>query len=179
VAAGDSCSKCGGALAIRKTVEIGHIFKLGYKYSDSMGLRVLNADGKEVTPIMGSYGIGIERILCAAIELYHDKDGMILPAAIAPFQVVITPANIADGVQAEAARKIYQGCRDLGLDALLDDRDDRPGVKFKDADLIGIPFRVVVGKKLASGMVELVDRKTRQATDVAVDEAAGAVKARL
>jgi prolyl-tRNA synthetase len=179
VAAGDSCSKCGGTLAIRKTVEIGHIFKLGYKYSDSMGLRVLNADGKEVTPIMGSYGIGIERILCAAIELYHDKDGMIMPAAIAPFQVVITPANIADAAQAEAARKIYLGCRDLGLDAILDDREERPGVKFKDADLIGIPFRVVVGKKLASGMVELMDRKTRQATDVAVDEAAGAVKARL
>jgi len=179
VAEGDLCAKCGGSLAIRKTVEIGHIFKLGYKYSDSMGLRVLNAEGKEVTPIMGSYGIGIERILSAAIELYHDKDGMILPAAIAPFQVVITPANNADAAQAEAARGIYRACLDLGMDALLDDRDERPGVKFKDADLIGVPFRVVVGKKLAGGLAELVERKTRQATDVALDQAAAAVKARL
>jgi prolyl-tRNA synthetase len=179
VAAGDLCHKCGGELAIRKTVEIGHIFKLGYKYSESMGLRVLNADGKEITPIMGSYGIGIERILCAAIELYHDKDGMILPAAIAPFQVVITPANSADSAQSEAANRIYSACRDLGIDALFDDRDERPGVKFKDADLIGIPFRVVVGKKLSSGMVELVERRTRQATDVSVEQAAAAVKALL
>jgi prolyl-tRNA synthetase len=179
VAAGDLCQKCGGALAIRKTVEIGHIFKLGYKYSESMGLRVLNAEGKEVTPIMGSYGIGIERILSAAIELYHDKDGMILPAAIAPFQVVITPANNSDAAQAEAAGRIYRDCLNLGMDALLDDRDERPGVKFKDADLIGVPFRVVVGKKLSAGMVELVERKTRQAVDVAVEQAAAAVKARV
>src|SRR3954452_10802328 len=178
VAAGDGCSRCGAPLDVRKTVEIGHIFKLGYKYSDSMGLRVLNADGKEITPIMGSYGIGIERILSVAIELFHDKDGMILPAAIAPFQVVVTPANMGDAAQAEAARNIYQTCLSLGLDALLDDRDERPGVKFKDADLIGVPFRVVIGKKLASGMVELVDRKTRQATDVAVADAAAAVAAR-
>ena len=154
VAAGDACSKCGATLGVVKTVEIGHIFKLGYKYSESMGLRVLNADGKEVTPIMGSYGIGIERILCAAIELYHDKDGMILPASIAPFQVVVTPANNADAAQMETARNIYRSCLALGVDALLDDRDERPGVKFKDADLIGVPFRIVVGKKLANGMVE-------------------------
>ena len=179
VAAGDVCGKCGGTLDVRKTVEVGHIFKLGYKYSDSMGLRVLNADGKEVTPIMGSYGIGIERILCAAIELFHDKDGMMLPAAIAPFQVVITPANNSDAAQAGAARGIYDQCLSLGIDALLDDRDERPGVKFKDADLIGVPWRIVVGKKLAAGMVELVERKTRQAVDVAVGEAAAQVKRRL
>ena len=179
VAAGDVCGRCGGTLDVRRTVEVGHIFKLGYKYSESMGLRVLNADGKEVTPIMGSYGIGIERILSAAIELFHDKDGMILPAAIAPFQVVITPANSSDAAQAEAARGIYQQCLALGIDTLLDDRDERPGVKFKDADLIGVPWRIVVGKKLASGMVELVERKTRQAADVAVGEAAAVVKQRL
>jgi prolyl-tRNA synthetase len=179
VAAGDACSRCGAALEVRKTVEIGHIFKLGYKYSDSMGLRVLNADGKEITPIMGSYGIGIERILSAAIELYHDRDGMILPPAIAPFQVVITPANLSDDAQADAARVIYEDCRALGLDALMDDRDERPGVKFKDADLIGVPFRVVVGKKLASGMVELADRKTRQSVDVPVAAAAEAVRQRV
>ena len=179
VAAGDLCARCGGAIEVRKTVEIGHIFKLGYKYSESMGLRVLNADGKEITPIMGSYGIGIERILCAAIELYHDKDGMILPAAIAPFDVVVTPANMGEPAQAEAARAIYGECLALGLDALLDDRDERPGVKFKDADLIGVPWRVVVGKKLSAGTVELVDRKTRQTSEVAEAEAARAVAQRL
>jgi prolyl-tRNA synthetase len=160
-------------------VEIGHIFKLGYKYSDSMGLRVLNADGKEVTPIMGSYGIGIERILSAAIELYYDKDGIVLPVAIAPFQVVITPANNSDAAQMEAAWKIYQASLALRLDALLDDRDERPGVKFKDADLIGVPFRIVVGKKLGSGLVELAERKTKKSTDVAVADAAQAVAERL
>ncbi len=179
VAAGDCCAKCGGRLEVRKTVEIGHIFKLGYKYSESMALRVLNAEGKEVTPIMGSYGIGIERILSAAIELYHDKDGMVLPAAIAPFRVVVTPANNADGAQMEAAQTIYRDCLGLGLDTLLDDRDERPGVKFKDADLIGVPFRIVVGKKLTGGMVELVNRKTRATVDVAVGEAAKAVKGQM
>ena len=176
---GDACPKCGQPLVIRKTVEIGHIFKLGYKYSESMGLRVLAADGKEVTPIMGSYGIGIERILAAAIELFHDKDGMILPKTIAPFQVVVTPANFNDAAQAEAARKIYQECLALGLDTILDDRDERPGVKFKDADLIGIPFRIVIGKKLASGIVELADRKAKQSTDVPLGEIATIVAERL
>ena len=145
VAAGAACTQCGTPLDVVKSVELGHIFKLGYKYSESMGLRVLNAEGKEATPIMGSYGIGIERILCCAIELFHDKDGMILPAAIAPFQVVVTPANNSDAAQKAAALEIYGQCQSLGLDVLLDDRDERPGVKFKDADLIGVPFRIVVG----------------------------------
>ena len=177
VAAGDACTRCGGSLEVRKTVEIGHIFKLGYKYSDSMGLRVLNAEGKEITPIMGSYGIGIERILSAAIELYHDKDGMVLPASVAPFYVVVTPANNSDAAQMEAARAIYDNCLTLGLDALLDDRDERPGVKFKDADLIGIPYRITVGKKLAGGMVEVVERKGHKTTDVNLADAARAVAA--
>ncbi len=179
VGAGDECLRCDGKLDVCKTVEVGHIFKLGYKYSENMGLRVLGADGKELTPIMGSYGIGIERVLTCAIELYHDKDGMVLPASIAPFQVVVTPANCSDAAQSQAARTIYEGCLALGLDTLLDDRDERPGVKFKDADLIGIPFRIVIGKKLGSGMVELVDRKTKQTVDVAVAEAAAAVAGRL
>jgi prolyl-tRNA synthetase len=164
---------------MRKSIEVGHIFKLGLKYSEPMALRVLNAEGREVMPLMGSYGIGIERILCAAIETFHDKDGMVLPPAIAPFQAVVTPANIADEAQKNAARTIYGECLALGVDALLDDRDERGGVKFKDADLIGVPFRVTVGKKLAGGMVELVDRKTRQTVDVAVADAATAVKERL
>jgi len=140
---------------------------------------VLSADGKELTPIMGSYGIGIERILCAAIELFHDKDGMALPAPIAPFQVVVTPANYSDAAQREAAQGIYQKCLDAGLDALLDDRDERPGVKFKDADLIGVPFRVVIGKKLGSGMVELVERRSRSSADVSLADVPSAIQSRL
>jgi len=172
---GDECVHCGRPLEIRKTLEVGHIFKLGCKYSESMGLRVLNAEGKEITPIMGSYGIGIERILTAAIELDHDADGIVLPPAIAPFDVVITPANNSDSAQMNAAREIYESCLALGLDALLDDRDERPGVKFKDADLIGIPYRITVGKKLVNRMVELVERKGKKTTDVAVADAGKSV----
>jgi prolyl-tRNA synthetase len=178
-AEGDACIKCGGALRLEKTVEIGHIFKLGYKYSQSMGLRVLNAAGQEITPIMGSYGIGVERILCAAIELYHDKDGMSLPPSIAPFEVVITPVNNSDEAQCKAARDLYATCLSLGLDALLDDRDERPGVKFKDADLIGVPYRITVGKKLVQGKVEVVNRRTRETTEVAIQDAPEHVRAGL
>jgi prolyl-tRNA synthetase len=174
-AAGDGSVIDGTPLTVHKSVEIGHIFKLGYKYSESMGLRVLDEGGKEITPIMGSYGIGIERILSAAVELYHDKDGIVLPPAIAPFAVVVTPVNFADAAQQTAAREIYDTLRGEGLDALLDDRDERPGVKFKDADLIGIPYRVTIGKKLPQGIVEVVDRRTRQSSDVPVGQVAAYV----
>jgi prolyl-tRNA synthetase len=163
---GDTCGDCGAPLEIVKAVEIGHIFKLGYKYSESMGLRVLAADGKEVMPIMGCYGIGVERILTCAIELFHDKDGMALPTTIAPFTVVITPVNYSDALQHEAADMLYRECQRAGIDALLDDRDERPGVKFKDADLIGIPYRITLGKKLGQGMVEFVERRTKVSEDV-------------
>ena len=176
VAAGDACATCGAPLALHKTVEIGHIFKLGYKYSSSMGLRVLNEAGEETTPIMGSYGIGIERILSSAVDLYADKDGMSLPPSIAPFTVVVTPVNFADAAQREAAEKIYTACRDSGIDALLDDRDERPGVKFKDADLIGVPFRVTVGKKLAQGQVEVVERRSKRSADVNVEQVVAYLK---
>ncbi len=172
VEAGDGCSQCAAPVEVRKTLEIGHIFKLGYKYSESMGLHVTNIAGEEVTPIMGSYGIGMERILSAAIELYHDKDGMMLPPAIAPFTVVVTPVNMNDAAQQQAAREIYKECAAAGLDVLFDDRDERPGVKFKDADLIGIPFRITVGKKIGAGLVELVERRGRKTTDVPAAEAA-------
>jgi prolyl-tRNA synthetase len=179
VAPGDTHLESGAPLEIHKSVEVGHIFKLGYKYSSSMGLRVLNEAGEEITPIMGSYGIGVERILCVAIELYNDKDGMALPASIAPFEVVITPVNINDGPQREAAQRIAGDCRAVGLDVLLDDRDERAGVKFKDADLIGIPWRMTVGKKVAQGMVEVVDRRTKQTTDVPAEAAAAWVRSKL
>jgi prolyl-tRNA synthetase len=176
VAEGDLCSNCGvGTLEMKKTIEVGHIFKLGYKYSESMGLRVLNAEGGEITPIMGSYGIGIERILTAAIEEHNDKDGIKLPPAIAPFTVVITPVNYTYPDQKAAADRIYKDCLARGLDAILDDREDRPGVKFKDAELIGIPYRITVGKKLPQGLVELVDRRTKVSIDVPIEEAASRV----
>ncbi|MCC7176577.1 MAG: proline--tRNA ligase [Bryobacterales bacterium] len=175
-AEGDRCRNCGKPLELKKTVEIGHIFKLGYKYSESMGLRVLNASGAEVTPIMGSYGIGIERILSAAVESYHDLDGMSLPPAIAPFEVVVTPVNNSDAAQRKAAMEIYRECLAQRLDALLDDRDERPGVKFKDADLIGIPYRITVGKKLAQGKVEVFNRRTRETAAVPTGEAPAFVR---
>ena len=167
-AEGDTSVVDGSPLTIHKTVEIGHIFKLGYKYSKSMGLHVTNESGEEVAPIMGSYGIGIERILSAAVELYHDADGIALPAAIAPFTVVVTPVNIKDDAQRTAAGEIYAAFRNAGVDVLLDDRDERPGVKFKDADLIGIPYRITVGKKLPQGIVELVERRPKRSTDVPI-----------
>ena len=177
-AAGDGCVCCGAPLELKKCIEIGHIFKLGYKYSESMGARVLTADGQEKTVIMGSYGIGLERILTSAVEQGHDKDGMSLPPAIAPFDVVVTPVNINDQTLRQAAETLYTECRAAGLDTLLDDRDERPGVKFKDADLVGIPFRINVGKKLAQGLVEVVDRRSRQSLDVKPAEAAVEVQRR-
>ncbi|MDQ6677422.1 MAG: proline--tRNA ligase [Acidobacteriota bacterium] len=177
---GDRCPSCGkGALELKKTIEVGHIFKLGYKYSESMGLRVVNQEGAEIAPIMGSYGIGVERILSAAIEEHNDADGMILPAAIAPFSVVVTPVNIADAAQKEKAQEIYSSLLSLGIDALLDDRDERAGVKFKDADLIGIPYRITVGKKLSQGLVEFVQRRGKTYSDIPAGEAALAVQRAL
>ena len=171
VAAGDTNIETGDPLRIMKTVEIGHIFKLGYKYSKSMGLSVLDEGGKEVTVIMGSYGIGLERILSAAVELYHDSNGMSLPASIAPFTVVVTPVNMKDEALKSAAETLYAECGKAGMDAVLDDRDERPGVKFKDAELVGIPWRITVGKKLAQGIVEVVERRTGKLTEVPVGEA--------
>jgi prolyl-tRNA synthetase len=176
VAEGDTSVLDGSSLTIQKTVEIGHIFKLGYKYSKSMGLHVTNESGEEIAPIMGSYGIGIERILSAAVELYHDADGIVLPAAIAPFTVVITPVNIKDDAQRQAAQEIYATFKKAGLDALFDDRDERPGVKFKDADLIGIPYRITVGKKLPQRIVELVERRPKRSTDVPIAKVVDAVR---
>jgi prolyl-tRNA synthetase len=167
---GEGCPNCGAPLKLGKTVEIGHIFKLGYKYSDSMGLRVLDKDGKEITPIMGSYGIGIERILTALIEQNHDDNGFWLPPHVAPFEVVVVPTNVADKKLLDAAVDIAQRLEQLGMDVILDDRDERPGVKFKDADLVGIPVRVTVGKKLVEGKVEVLNRATRESREAGVEE---------
>jgi prolyl-tRNA synthetase len=168
VTAGESCPNCGKALRIDTAVEIGHIFKLGYRYSESMGARVLDKNGKEVTPIMGSYGIGIERILTAAVEQSNDENGFWLPPTIAPFEVVVAPVNVKDETVRAAAEDIAKRLEAAGYDVILDDRDERPGVKFKDADLVGIPFRVTVGKKVTEGTVEVVLRSTREVRDVRI-----------
>ena len=170
---------CHGKLVVGKAVEVGHIFKLGYKYSESMGARVLDVNGKEVTPIMGSYGIGIERILTAAVEQQNDANGFWLPASIAPFTVVVTVTNVGDAALRETGEKLAAELDAAGIDVLLDDRDERAGVKFKDADLVGIPFRINVGKKAAGGLVELVTRAKLESADVALQDVVAAVKMRI
>jgi prolyl-tRNA synthetase len=168
VVEGEGCPRCGLPLKISKAVEIGHIFKLGYKYSESMGARVLDEHGKEVTPIMGSYGIGIERILTACIEQNHDQDGFWLPASIAPFAVILSPLSTSDDLL-NGAVEMASRLERAGFEVLLDDRDERPGVKFKDADLIGVPYRITVGsKKFAEGKVEVLVRASKQKEDVAI-----------
>jgi len=168
VTAGEECPNCGSPLRIDTAVEIGHIFKLGYKYSESMGARVLDRNGKEVAPIMGSYGIGIERILTAAVEQSNDENGFWLPPSIAPFEVVVVSTNSKDEAIRSASEDVARQLEASGFDVLLDDRDERPGVKFKDADLVGIPFRINVGKKVTEDTVEVVQRSTRQSADVKI-----------
>ncbi len=168
VTAGEACPNCGKPLRIDTAVEVGHIFKLGYRYSESMGARVLDRNGKEVMPIMGCYGIGVERILTAAIEQGNDEDGFWLPAAIAPFEIVVAPVSVKDEAVKSVAEDVAQRLEIAGFDVILDDRDERPGVKFKDADLVGIPFRITVGKKVTEGTVEVVFRSTREVRDVTI-----------
>jgi len=172
-------SACEGKLVVGKAVEVGHIFKLGYRYTESMGARVLDENGKEVMPIMGCYGIGIERILTAAIEQSNDKNGFWLPSSIAPFNVVVTVTNSSDAALAEPAAALAEALSKAGLDVLLDDRDERAGVKFKDADLVGIPYRINVGKKAATGVVELVTRSTSTSADVGLSEVVSKLKERV
>jgi len=168
VTAGEGCPNCGNSLRIDTAVEIGHIFKLGYRYTEMMGSRVLDKNGKEVTPIMGCYGIGIERILTAAIEQSNDENGFWLPPSIAPFEIVVTPVNVKDESLLKAATDIATRLEAAGFDVILDDRNERPGVKFKDADLVCIPFRITVGNKVTEGTVEVVLRSTREVRDVTI-----------
>ena len=171
VSAGEGCPKCeSGRLEVFKALEIGHIFKLGTKYSVSMGATVLNQDGKEVPIVMGSYGIGVERIMASAIELHHDDDGIIWPKSIAPFDVIVTVTNMKQDELREAGEQLYKDLQRAGLDVLLDDRDERAGVKFKDADLIGVPYRITVGTKISDGSVELFDRQAKQSQDVKLSD---------
>ena len=172
----------GEPLRLGKAVEIGHIFKLGDKYTRSMHASVLNRDGKEVIPIMGCYGIGVERILTSAIESSAAKNNgetYALPASIAPFEVIVTITNIKEPALVEAGEKIAAELDAAGFDVLLDDRDERAGVKFKDADLIGVPFRIAIGRSLAEGKVEFLNRLTNQTADVPVSEAVQHLRTQL
>jgi prolyl-tRNA synthetase len=153
---------------------VGHIFKLGTRYSQTMGATVLDEKGTAVPLVMGSYGIGVERILSSAAEQNHDDDGLFLPRPIAPFDVILTAANMDDPNLRSAAQKLYDEMRACSIDVLFDDREERPGVKFKDADLIGVPLRVTVGKKkLAQGLVEIFQRSTKQIQDAKLEEVVG------
>jgi prolyl-tRNA synthetase len=160
VTAGEACVQCGQPLTVEKVIEVGNIFKLGTRYAEALGAMYLDEAGKERPVVMGSYGIGPARIAAAAIEQNADADGIVWPAAIAPFQVHIVLVSLRDSGQVAAAEAIYAACQGTGLDAVLDDRDERPGVKFKDADLLGVPVRVTVGNALAKeGVVEIKERR--------------------
>ncbi len=168
---GEPCCQCDRPLVVRKALEVGHIFKLGTKYSESLGASVLNSGGKPVPIVMGSYGIGLERIMASAIETRHDPDGIFWPLSIAPFHCLISVLNVKEPALLKAAEKIYLELLANGVDVLLDDRDERPGVKFKDADLIGIPFRINFGsKKFVEGKVEWVDRASKKSVDIEYSE---------
>ncbi len=169
----DPCPECGSALKIKKGIEVGQVFNLGTKYSTTLNARFLDSDGTEKPCVMGCYGIGVSRTASAVVEQNHDENGIIWPEEIAPFKVLVLPVNINDEKINETARKIYFELLSRGVDVLLDDRDVRAGVKFKDADLTGIPVRITAGKKSAEGIVELYDRKTRKTEEITVEKAAG------
>ncbi len=173
---GDVAPDGEGKLSVFKALEIGHIFKLGTKYSDSMGANVQDEKGTEIPLAMGSYGIGVERIMAAAIEQNYDKNGIIWPKSISPFDVIITITDVTDEQLLSTGEKIYGSLLEGGLDAMLDDRDERAGVKFKDAELIGVPLRVTVGRGVANGVVEIVDRRTLQMEEVPIDDVLARVK---
>lgn len=174
---GDPCPRCSGILEGARGIEVGQVFKLGTKYSKAMGATFLKEDGVETPLIMGCYGIGVGRTVAAAIEKNHDDDGIVWPISIAPYHVVIVPVSMKDPVQAEAAQKLYNELVAAGIETVLDDRDERPGVKFKDADLIGFPIRVTVGpKSLEKGELEIVIRRTKEVRSLPVDQVLAAIR---
>lgn len=177
VTEGDKCTKCGSELEIARGVEVGHIFKLGTKYSETMGANYIDKDGKSKPIVMGCYGIGIERTAAAIIEQHHDENGIIWPLSIAPYHVVVVPVNIKKADQMEAAEKIYNELQSMGVEVLLDDRDERVGVKFKDSELVGIPMRITVGKDITDGKVEFKLRDAQDKELISLDEIKSKIEA--
>ncbi len=168
---GDKCPHCGGEIKTAQGIEVGHIFKLGTKYSDALGLKYLDENGKSQTVIMGCYGIGVSRCLAAVIEQCNDENGIIFPVSVAPYEAVVIPVNNKQEEQMHLAEEIYDRLKAEGIDALFDDRAERAGVKFKDADLIGVPVRIVVGKKCSEGIVEYKERAGESAVEKTVNDA--------
>lgn len=174
--AGDKCPRCNGSLTSTRGIEVGHIFKLGLKYSKAMNATFLDKDGKEQLMVMGCYGIGVGRTLAAAIEQGNDDNGMILPMAIASFEVDVLPVNNSHQESMEIADRVYQELLDRGVDAVMDDRNERPGVKFKDCDLIGIPIRVTIGERnLKEGLVEIKIRNEKESQRIRKEDVVGRV----
>jgi prolyl-tRNA synthetase len=179
-AAGDACSQCGKPLRIERVIEVGNIFKLGTKYSAPLKANYLDEQGNEKPIVMGSYGIGPARIAAAAIEQGHDENGIIWPLAIAPYHVMVLPVNVKDAKTMDIAEEMYAALEEKGFEALLDDRDERAGIKFKDADLIGIPWRIVIGEKnLKEGVVEIKERRSGTVEKVKVEEAVETIAKKL
>jgi prolyl-tRNA synthetase len=177
VVSDDECPHCHHKLKFQRAIEVGHVFKLGTKYSSALEAKFLDAEGKTHDMIMGCYGIGVNRILAAAIESHHDENGIVWPIGVAPYQVNILPLSITDEPVRSTAEKLCADLEAAGIDVLLDDRDARPGVKFKDADLVGIPIRVTVGSKtLANGKVELKLRREKEVRLIDAASAAETVK---
>jgi prolyl-tRNA synthetase len=172
VAAGEPCPRCGEPLELLPAIEVGHIFKLGDKFTTTFGVTVLDADGQRVHPVMGCYGIGVERAMAAIVERHHDDRGIVWPVAVAPFSVVVTVAQSEDPESAAVGESLYEELGAAGIEVIIDDRAERAGVKFRDAELTGIPVRVTVGKRgLAEGVVEITQRATGETTKVATGEA--------
>ena len=177
---GELCANCGANLSKVQTIEAGHIFKLGTKYAETFGAKVLDADGKSMPLVMGSYGIGIERAMATIVETHHDENGIIWPLSVAPFHVVITVVQMKDEASVEVAEALYGELIESGVEVLLDDRDARAGVKFADAELIGIPLRVTVGPKgIANDVVELVDRRDGEMVSIKINEVVSNIKDRI
>jgi prolyl-tRNA synthetase len=173
---GDKCPKCGKPLTIARGIEVGHIFKLGTKYSESMGATFIDENSQSKPLIMGCYGIGINRTMASIIEQNNDDNGIIWPLSVAPYKVIVIPVAVKDAEQMRIATELYDNLRILGLDVIIDDRDERAGVKFKDADLIGIPMRITVGKKINEGLVEFKLRNAGDIELVAIDAVINRVK---
>ena len=166
---GDTCPNCGKKLVFKKGIEVGNTFKLGTKYSESLGLNYLGEDNQSHPVVMGSYGIGLERILSAIVEQNNDEKGIIWPMNVAPYKVAVVVINPKDEEQLKAGNELYNTLNSLGIDTLIDDRKERAGVKFNDMDLIGIPMRITVGKKITDEMVEFKMRNEENSEDCKLD----------
>lgn len=176
VVQGDSCPKCGGELVFAKGIEVGQVFKLGTKYSEKLNAKYLDENGKEQTMVMGCYGIGVSRTMAACVEQNYDEKGIIWPKSIAPYQVVVVPVQVNDELQYQEAEKLYLSLLEEGFEAVFDDRKERIGVKFNDADLIGYPLRITVGKKIVDGMVEFKERNNSESEDIDINTVISKVK---